>query len=108
MFYKTRVRNQLLIMFRTLDLDQHYRNKDLITNTIFDQGVRNIASEAKRMNMDPESGALYCIHQTLISMLHEINDKSMPEEMISRIDQEVFQRLADAMAAVGLSLEEPL
>ena len=106
MFYKTRVRNQLITMFRVLDLDESYRNKDLITNTIFDQGVRGLASEAKNLNLDVESAALYCIRGTLISMLHEIDDKTMPEEMISQIDQKVFQRLVDALAAVGLSLDE--
>ena len=93
-------------MFRILDLDEQYRNKDLITNTIYDQGVRGTASEAKSLGLDAEEAALYCIRVTLISMLHEINDKTMPEEMISQIDQEVFQRLASALEAVGLSLDE--
>ena len=30
----------------------------------------------------------------------------MPEEMISQIDQGVFQRLVSALEAVGLSLKE--
>ncbi len=106
MFYNTRVRSQLIKMFHMLGLDSGYRNNELITNTIFDQGVRNFASEAKSMNLDPASGALYCIRGTLISLRHEIADKTMPEEMISQIDQEVFQTLVDALSATGVSLEE--
>ena len=106
MFYNSKVRGKLLKIYSAIGVDSEYRGNELITNTIFDQGVRNLGREAKNMNLDPMGGALYCIRETLSSMRHEIADKTMPEEIISQIDKEVLRRLERALELAEIPSSE--
>jgi hypothetical protein len=104
MFYRMKVIKELASIFNTLGLGDAHRNDEFLTNFIVDQGTRTFLKEAKSLGFDARTAALYCIRGCLAQLKKE--HEKLPESITSQIDPNIVQTLTDALAAVGVSLEE--
>ena len=91
-------------MFNMLGLGVAHRNDEFLTNFIVDQGTEKFLKEAKGLGFDAKTAAIYVIRECLVQL--RVEHEQLPYSITSQIDDEVVQTLTDALAAIGVSLED--